>query len=155
MSNKDLLVGQVVTCSDFAAGKKSGDGTIGVGVEDGEIKKITGKEKTWDWLDADERVKIAAKTGKDPGEKKTELLYDAFDKSRAKAEFVVIEVRVDSSSGSGGSSRTQLVFAQRLVSNGKYDLKGEIIFFNWNFYGHFPFTVRNLKIVRKMERVLI
>ncbi|MDP3697760.1 MAG: hypothetical protein Q8R55_07175 [Candidatus Taylorbacteria bacterium] len=140
MSNQNLRVGHVVTCKDFALGRrKSGyinpeykkAGLIAVGVHDGygELpKRPTIKE------------------------------FDALDDTRSDAKFVIIEISSDSTNDSGpygGSANTEIVKAQRLHRNGRFDKKGEVIFFYWNYNGHYPFVVEDLKIVGDMKRVFV
>lgn len=160
-------MGHVVTCKDFTLGtKKSGyirpeyrrSGLIAVGVHDGYGQKPTGLEKYKVERTSKERASIAARTGRDPGKYCSVPEFDAFDKTRASAKFVVIEIASDSSSDSGpngGSANTEIVKAQRLHPNGRYDKNGEVIFFYWNYNGHYPFVVEDLKIVGDLKRVFV
>jgi len=101
----------------------------------------------------DERVKIAAETGKAPPRNKVTQL-GAYDHSRASAKFVVESAKMDGGDTGGRDDYPDgwHVKARRLGENGSYDPDGKMIQFYMS--GSFTYMVEleDVEIVGKMKR---
>lgn len=144
-------VGDVIMSKKFAGGEYRGDSKKVIDV-DGDIRPHISSR----YLSEDERVTMAAKTGKIPP-KLVETDRSAYDPSRATAKFVV-----ESAKFSGGSPPgTHDPFpdgwhikARRLNKNGTYSPKGELICFymTGSFIG--LIEPKDVEIVGKMKVVV-
>ena len=121
---RELSVGEVVVSPEFVCGERRKDSKNTIWIE-ARTDIDSAKDETYqETLSKNKRIKIAAKTGKDPGPYKTKKLFTAYDKSRGTAEFVVEEAIWDSSESSGpygGSASTQIIQARRLNTDGTYN----------------------------------
>ena len=172
-----MIKGQVVRCVDFIAGRKeSGKIMCGRYLFPHEnwdnLPSLTGQETRRLELTTEEKIELAAKTGWDPGKHKDVLFYDAFDPSRADAEFVVIDTESDEwgeyyGGGQGSAdvsqyfltpdgSGAQLVTARRLTPSGEYDPSGEKISFLWRKIDYScGYAHKGLVVVRNRTEVFV
>ncbi len=187
-NRRPLRKGDVVTCPEFIAGEKDEKGRVWCGrqldlyklyerhgftgdPDPKKIPQITGKETRSVELSTSERVEIASRSGRDPGTVRKVLRYNAFDRTRATAKFVV--VKTESNEWTGGSDQggpawtqtasslvpdgagEQIITAKRLKLNSEYDPAGEIIHFYWrdsgslHVHAHFGF-----KVIGRMKEIV-
>lgn len=150
MATKNLPdVGDIITSSKFAYGYYER--------EDKKLITIDGttkKHPVTSYVNEDERVSLAAKSGKVPPKTRTVEL-GAYDVSRAKAKFVVEKANMQGGGTGHGPGDVYPdgwhVVARRLNDNGTYDQNGELIQFYMS--GCFICMVepKNVRIVGKMQ----
>lgn len=149
--NSLAKVGDVIISPKFAFGRYSD--------EDKDFVIVDGKTRKYPvmyHLTEDERVAIAAKSGKIPPKSRTVEL-GAYDPSRAIAKFVVEKAVME---GGGRGQNDYIcdgwhVLARRLNEDGSYDSKGEAIGFYMT--GDFSNMVEpeDVKVVGKMQKRFI
>lgn len=142
-------VGDVITSPKFAFGYYTN--------KDKEYVTVDGETESYPMqyrMDEEERVALAAKTGKIPPRNYVVEL-GAYDLTRASAKFVVEMAKMD------GGDRDQCypdgwhIKARRLNQDGKYNKTGEVI----DFYMSGSFTCivlpENVKIASKMQATFV
>lgn len=136
----DPQVGDVITSPSFAYGHYHDKDDVAA-VKEGKPALIKideyGKKKSHPmdyYYSSEERAKIAAQTGKDPGESYT-IELGCYDESRGTAKFVIIATNFG-----GGSTGTMFnqwasypnvwqITAKRLNEDGTYNREGETVYF--------------------------
>lgn len=150
MSKKNLLnIGDIIISEKFAFGYYDS--------EDRKLITIDGtttKHPVTFYVNEEERIATAAKSGKVPSKTRTVDL-GAYDQSRRKAKFVVESANMQGGGTGHGPGDVYPdgwhVQARRLNNNGTYDPKGEVI----RFYMSGCFTCiidkSDVKVVGKMQ----
>lgn len=138
-------IGDIIISPKFAYGYYDGENVIAV---DGETKKHSDTSR----ISEDERVEIAAKTGKiSPRTRIIEL--GAFDESRASAKFVVESAKMQG----GDTGRDEYpdgwhVRARRLNKDDSYNPDGELIQFYMSGCFTYMIEPKDVEIVGKMKK---
>ena len=130
MSKKPLNVGDVISSSEFAFGRRD------YGREDEETAIIVGGvEKdhiVTESYDEETRVRHATQTGKTLP-KWHDVNYGAYDQSRGTAKFVVERAEMEGGSSGGNNDYPDALYvtARRLGPYWEYDPTGEVIKFTY------------------------
>jgi len=103
-------------------------------------------------ISEDKRVAMALRTGKKPPKIVRNSHYRN-NKSRARSEFVVIEMGHYSSSGERGSCSADWILVQRLKQDGTFNLNGGLLWFytNGDIAACNYIDQEEITIVRQME----
>jgi len=142
-----LVSGDVVMCRLFVFGQHEFE-------KDNKLSKeirISPSEGINHWVtvfvDDNERLLIAAKTGTVPPETRN-INTTAYDQTRGLAKFVVIEANDDGGGYAQGERMPSgcLVKARRLKENGDYDPQGELI----SFYTSGPGNIIDESFIQKV-----
>lgn len=154
-TQRSLGVGDVIQSKEFqygfleppSYGSRQFPGVIMAGVTN-----ILDEER----IDEDRRVSLAAKTGKVSPKVIRNKNYRN-DPSRKTAQFIVVEKSEYSSSDEDGSCNADVVVIQRLSPNGRYDEKGELLWFytNGSISASNYIELDQIKVVRKMKRIFV
>ncbi|MCK4799700.1 hypothetical protein KAS31_01865 [Candidatus Parcubacteria bacterium] len=140
--------GDVIVSPKFAYGYYKSEEDKNIIIVDGK----TIEHPVTSRIGEDERVKIAAETGKAPPRNKiTEL--GAYDHSRASAKFVVESAKMQGGdTGRDAYPDGWHVKARRLAENDSYDPNGELIKFYMSGCFTYMVELEDVEIVSKMKR---
>lgn len=139
------MIGDIITSEKFAFGYKfhQDDKTITI---DGK----TTQHPIEITIGEDERVALAASTGKIPPKTKT-IDLGGHDPSRATAKFVVISARMQGGSSKQNHPDGWYVLASRLDADGNYSSEGETIEFYTSGFFTCKVAEEDIQLTGKME----
>jgi len=149
-TEKLLNVGDVIISSKFAYGYYQDIDNKDLITVDG----VTTERLIPSSVREEERVVVAAQTGKIPSKTRT-IEYGAYDLNRATAKFVIERANMQGgSTGHDAYSDGWHVEARRLNEDGSYNPDEEVIHFYMS--GSFTYLIESedIEIVGKMERQL-